>query len=297
MLEFARSLAEEGAALIRAACERGSPRTLDHKGRRDLVTDVDRRIEERLAQRIRAACPEDAILGEEGVHQAGRSGRVWILDPLDGTTNFVHGHPMVCVSVALADGYGGPPGPDAPRDACASGYFDARALPRVLAGVVAAPLLRETFRSERGGGAWLGDRRLRVSGETDLREALLATGFAYRLNEVRVDNLDNFCRLTRVARGIRRGGAAALDLCYVAAARFDAFWELYLKPWDVAAGLLIVEEAGGRVTDFADGARALEGVEVIASNVRLHEAVCGQLDRADPAWSAGERARLEGRRE
>lgn len=291
MLEFARSLAQEGAELVRSAHERSAPWTLSSKGRRDLVTDVDRRVEDHLAARIRRTCPEDGILGEESVRQAGRSGRVWILDPLDGTTNFVHGHPMVCVSVALADGYAGPPAPDAAFDACSSGFFSPAALPRPLLGAVAAPLLRELYWAEAGAGAFLDGRPLRVSAAADLDEAMVATGFAYRRNELGNNNLDNFCRLALRVRGIRRGGSAALDLCYVAAGRFDAFWELYLKPWDVAAGMLLVAEAGGSVTDFSGGPRAIEGVEIVASNGHLHDALRTLLDRADPRWSEGERAR------
>lgn len=296
MLDFARSLAEEGGELIRAAYERAAPWTMELKGRRDLVTDIDRRVEEHLARRLRAACPDDALLGEEGLRQSGRSGRVWILDPLDGTTNFVHGHPMVCVSIALAEGHRESLPGETAEDPLASGLFAAGELPRVRLGAVVAPILREAYWAERNAGAWLDGRPLRVSATERLDEALVATGFSYRRNELANDNLENFRRLALQARGIRRGGSAALDLCYVAAGRFDAFWELYLKPWDVAAGLLFVEEAGGRVTDGAGGGRALEGVEVVATNGRLHETVRRSLDRADPRWSAGERARLAGKR-
>jgi myo-inositol-1(or 4)-monophosphatase len=292
MLDFARTLAQEGAQILREAHGRLNERTIEVKGRRDLVTDVDRRIEELLARRIGAACPDDAILGEEGVRRAGRSGRVWVIDPLDGTTNFVHGHPMVCVSLALAEAYAGPPDASAQLDAGASGFFAPGELPRVRLGVVAAPVLGEVFWGELGAGAFVNGRRLRVSATTDLADSLVATGFAYRMNELRNSNLDNFSRLALCARGVRRGGSAALDLCYVACGRFDAFWEPYLKPWDVAAAMLFVREAGGRVTDFAGGDRALEGVEVLASNGALHDAVRELLDPADPYWARSERERL-----
>jgi myo-inositol-1(or 4)-monophosphatase len=285
-------VAEAAAARLEAGVGTIDERDVDSKGRRDLVTAVDREVEAFIAQRIASEFPDDGILGEESVRRPGRSGRVWIVDPLDGTVNFVHRHPMFCVSLALAEGYDGPPRGDLAFDARASGFFDPGRLPRVALGVVAAPLLRETFWGERGGGAWLNGRRLRVAGTTELEEALVATGFAYRRNEVVNDNLANFCRLALRARGVRRGGSAALDLCYVAAGRFAAFWELYLKPWDVAAGALLVEEAGGRVTDFAAGGRAVEGVEVLASNGVLHESLRGLLEGADPAWAREERRRL-----
>lgn len=292
MLAFTRVLVEEAAARLAAGVGTIDEGAVDQKGRRDLVTAVDRDVEAMIAQRIAERFPEDAILGEEAERRPGRSGRVWIVDPLDGTVNFVHRHPMFCVSIALAEGYAGPPRDREAFDARASGFFDPARLPRVLLGAVAAPLLRETFWGERGGGAWLNGRRLRVAETTDIEEALVATGFAYRRNEVTNNNLGNFTRLALRTRGVRRGGSAALDLCYVAAGRFGAFWELYLKPWDVAVGTLLVEEAGGRVTDFANGPRALEGVEVLASNGPLHEPVREMLEGADPSWARGEREKL-----
>jgi myo-inositol-1(or 4)-monophosphatase len=292
VLAFTRALAEEAAGRLAEAYGTIDESAVESKGRRDLVTEVDRRTEAFLAARIAARFPDDAILGEESIWRPGRSGRVWILDPLDGTTNFVHGHPMFCVSLALAEGYTGPPRADSAFDTRASGFFDPGSLPRPVLGVVAAPLLRETFWAERGGGAWLNGRRVRVTRARDLGDALVATGFAYRRNELANDNLGNFGRLALRTRGVRRGGSAALDLCYVAAGRFGAFWELYLKPWDVAAGMLLVEEAGGRVTDFAGGARAIEGVEVLASNGALHEPVRVLLEGADPQWASGERVKL-----
>lgn len=323
MCDFARTMAIAAAQEILIAAQGESAtraRRADFKGRRDLVTDVDRRIEALLAEQIRARYPDDAILAEETMRISGRSGRVWILDPLDGTTNFVHEHPLVCVSIALADGYEGPPEPSAVRgDPLASGFLDPQRMPRMLAAAVCAPFLGEIYWAGRGTGAFLaklpqwratesraarGDRitadaappraarRLRVSSTSRLADSLVATGFAYRRNEVRNDNLGNFAKVALAARGIRRGGSAALDLCFVAAGRFDAFWELYLKPWDVAAGLLLVEEAGGRVSDLSGGPRAPEGVAVLASNGEVHEEVRGLLEGPDPDWVIAEQERL-----
>ncbi len=295
MRDFIDPLAREAGELLLAGLGRLTAGQIDFKGRRDMVTSVDRQIEEFIAKRIAAAFPGDAILAEESIRRDGTSGRVWIVDPLDGTTNFVHGHPMVCVSIALADGYAGlPGGREAELGPAASGFFRAGNRPRLLAGVVHAPVLGETFHALRGEGAYLNDRRLQVSGEDDLARSLVATGFSYRLHELANSNLGNFGRVALVAQGVRRGGSAALDLAYVAAGRFEAFWELYLKPWDVAAGLLLVEEAGGRVTDFGGEPGAHEAVEVLASNGLVHESVAALLDRADPAWVAGERERLIG---
>ncbi len=315
MIDFARRIAADAARLLLERLGHLRAGEIDFKGRRDLVTAADRAAEGLLAEAIEREFPGDAILGEERVRKAGHSGRLWIVDPLDGTTNFVHAHPMFCVSVALAEGYraiervppGGPANASAARDEerahprCepnASGFFAPGDLPRPLIAVIHAPRLREEFWAERGKGAWMRDtgaggaRRMRVSETKELADALLATGFAYRMNEVANDNCANFTRLARRARGIRRGGSAALDLAYTAAGRFDGFWELYLKPWDAAAGILLVEEAGGRVSDVRGRPRALEGTEVLASNGGLHEAISALLDEADPAWALEERRKL-----
>jgi len=216
----------------------------------DLVTEVDRACEAAVVAGIQRARPEDAIVAEEGggTDHAGATWR-WLVDPLDGTTNFAHGFPRFCVSIGVEH---------AGRMAVAAVYD---------------PLLDELFHAVRGAGAWLGERRLQVSAERDFGKALVATGFAYDVEKSAQDDLDRFARVLKASRGIRRDGSAALDLCYVAAGRLDAYWELELNAWDVAAGSLLVEEAGGRVSDLDGGPAPRNGHRVVASNGHLHDVV------------------------
>lgn len=223
----------------------------------DLVTEVDRACEAMIVETLRRERPGDAILAEEGggVEVAGAAWR-WVIDPLDGTMNFAHGYPRFCVSIGVQ------------REGATE------------LGCVYDPLLDECFSALRGGGARLNGRAIRVSDEADLGRALLATGFAYDVHESEDDNLDHFAAFAKRARGLRRGGSAALDLCSVAAGRLDGYWELKLKPWDVVAGNLIVEEAGGRTSDFSGRPASGDGRETLASNGRLHGAMLALLDRA-----------------
>ncbi len=222
----------------------------------DLVTEVDRQCEALIVSGIESARPEGAILAEEGGgHDAQDALWRWIIDPLDGTTNYAHGFPRFCVSIGIE-----------------------RAGEREV-GVVYDPLLDELFHGVRGAGAWLGDRRLAVSQERQLGQALIATGFAYDVHRSEENNVEAFTRMLRAARGLRRDGSAALDLCYVAAGRLDAYWEYKLHAWDVAAGSLLVVEAGGGVTDAKGGPAPRSGVEVVASNGHLHGAI---LERLEP---------------
>jgi len=262
ILDLARDLALRAGALQRERYETAF--TIETKSAAiDLVTEVDRACEALIVDGIRRARPRDAILAEEG--QAGERGEGegqgqgdgptrWIIDPLDGTTNFAHGFPRFCVSIGVE-----------------------QAGSRVV-GVVYDPLLDERFEALRGAGAWLGGRRLAVSSEPELGRALVATGFAYDVHHSNDDNLASFARVVKQARGIRRDGSAALDLCYVAAGRLDGYWELKLKPWDVAAGLLIVEEAGGRTSDFEGRPAPRSGEEIVASNGLVHEALRARLE-------------------
>lgn len=220
----------------------------------DLVTEVDRACEALIVDALARERPHDAVLAEEGsgTERAGATWR-WVIDPLDGTTNYAHGYPRFCVSIGVE------------RE-------DARHL-----GVVYDPLLDELYTAVRGGGALRNGAPIRVSPEDDLGRSLLATGFAYDARESSVDNLDHFGAFLKRTRALRRDGSAALDLCYVASGRLEGYWELKLQPWDVAAGALVVEEAGGRVTDFAGTGTARSGREVVASNGGIHGAMLAVL--------------------
>ncbi len=220
-----------------------------YKGAVNLVTEVDLASERLLVEMIRSAFPDHALLTEEGTGQGTLDApALWVIDPLDGTTNYAHGYPMFCVSVA----------------------FLRHGTPEL--GVVYQPVLDELFVAERGVGAFLNGERLHVSGHQELRTALLATGFPYD-RERRREALGVFGRFTLTARAVRRDGSAALNLAYVAAGRFDGFWEQELSPWDTAAGILLVEEAGGRVTDYAGHPYRFTQGTCVASNGLIHDAM------------------------
>lgn len=228
---------------------------ISHKGEVDLVTDADRAAEEAIVSMIRRTFPRHDILAEEGDYGSHGSPYLWIIDPLDGTTNFAHGFPWFAVSVALAvEG-------------------------EVVLGVVYNPFHRELFVAERGQGAYLNDIELRVSTTSGLDCALLATGFPYDRKESAANNYDHFINFQQAAQACRRAGAASLDLAYTAAGRLDGFWEMKLKPWDMAAGVLLVEEAGGRVSDFDGGPLDIHGRECLASNGLIHGAMGEVLQR------------------
>jgi myo-inositol-1(or 4)-monophosphatase len=222
----------------------------------DLVTEVDHQCEALIVSGLHAERPGDAILAEEGRgdDRADAPWR-WIIDPIDGTTNYAHGYPRFCVSIGVE-------------------CNDTRTV-----GVVYDPLLDEMYTAVRGGGARRNGRPIRVSQETDIGNALVATGFAYDVRLSAQDNIDHFIAFVKSARAVRRDGSAALDLCYVAAGRFDGYWELKLHPWDVAAGLLMVDEAGGRTSDLTGGPAKRSGFECVASNGALHEAMLAILRR------------------
>lgn len=244
--------ARAAGLLLRDALD--APRQVSFKGTpTNLVTEMDARVERLVSDRLRDAFPDDAMLGEEGGTRAGTSGRRWIVDPLDGTTNYAHGLPIFAVSIALEVGG------------------------RVALGVVYDPNRDELFVAERGAGAWLGERRLAVSATPVLDESLVATGFPYNVRETADNNGREFAAFTQRAQGVRRMGSAVIYLSYVAAGRIDGYWELRLGSWDVAAGALLVEEAGGRVTALDGGPLDLDAPAVVASNGRIHEEMLGVL--------------------
>jgi myo-inositol-1(or 4)-monophosphatase len=241
----------------------GRPVRTIHKGTIDLVTEMDTASERLILEAIQAAFPDDGLLSEEAPAEHLERPRRWIIDPLDGTTNYAHAFPVFAVSIALeVEG-------------------------TVVVGVVEGPVHGETFTAVAGGGAFLNGDPMRVSEVSELAEAFLATGFPYDIHSSKVNNLDHFENLVRRALAVRRPGAAAIDLAYTACGRFDGFWELKLKPWDVAAAALMVVEAGGRVSDFAGGALDIYQPEIVASNGLIHEAMVEVL-------SLGRRAIGEG---
>jgi myo-inositol-1(or 4)-monophosphatase len=219
----------------------------------NLVTEMDERAEELIVGRLASAFPDDTILAEERGAAPGRSGRRWIVDPLDGTTNYAHGLPVFSVSIAL----------EVDR--------------RIVLGVAYNPTLDELYVAERGHGATVNDERLAVSTATTLEQSLLATGFPYNIRETLDTNLKEYAGFALRCHGVRRLGSAVLDLAWVAAGRFDGFWELRLGPWDVAAASLFVEEAGGRVTNLVGAAVDLDAPAVVASNGRIHDEMLAVL--------------------
>lgn len=230
------------------------PRRIAYKGAStNLVTEMDARAEALIVDRLLMAFPDDAILAEERGAQAGRSGRRWIIDPLDGTTNYAHAVPVYAVSIALEMGG------------------------RVLLGVVYDPSQCELFVAERGAGAFCNDARLAVSSATTLDASLLTTGFPYDIRVRADNNLREYAAFAVRTRGVRRLGSAVIDLAWLAAGRFDGFWELRLGPWDVAAGGLMVEEAGGRLTALDGGPLDLDNPTLLASNGRIHDAMLAVL--------------------
>lgn len=225
----------------------GNIRNIDYKGAFNIVTDVDKASERMILQILNEQFPDYAILAEEGGATASESQRRWLIDPLDGTTNYTHAYPFFCVSIGLED-----------RD-------------RIVFGVVYNPMTDELFWAEEGNGAWLGQEQIRVSKTERLSTSLLATGFPPDTKRAADDNMLRFVTLTDMSHGVRRDGAAALDLCFVAAGRLDGFWETKLSPWDTAAGSLIVIEAGGRVSNFSGKTFDMAAGHVLATNGLIHQ--------------------------
>jgi myo-inositol-1(or 4)-monophosphatase len=231
----------------------------EYKGDVDIVTVADRTVEKLVRGRLAEAFPGHGVYGEEGTRERMEGEFRWYVDPLDGTTNFAHGFPHFCVSLGLEQ-----------RPADIQPGEDGI----LVAGVIYDAMRDELFTAERGRGAWLNGKAIRVSKTPELAESLVATGFPSRKRH-NSPNIHFYQEFTLRSHGVRRAGSAALDLAYVACGRLEGFWEFNLNPWDTAAGVLLVQEAGGRVTDFAGGAFQLNSEETLASNGLIHEEVVG----------------------
>ncbi len=259
MLNFAVQTARDAGRIL--ADRLGRALQVSNKGDIDLVTEADVASESLIIDRIKSHYPRHAILAEEsgatnGVEfVSGKSEWKWIIDPLDGTTNYAHGYPCFCVSIALE------------REG------------KIELGVIYDPMRDEVFAAERGSGATLNERAMRVSSVDDLNSAMLVTGFPYNVRE-RPDFTRQFANFTMAAQAVRRDGSASLDLAYLACGRFDGFWEEGLNPWDIAAGVLLVEEAGGRVSDFSGQPLDLYNPRTLASNGLVHQAMMRVLRSA-----------------
>jgi myo-inositol-1(or 4)-monophosphatase len=256
----ASAIAEEAGARLREFLAQGVE--TEYKGGVDIVTVADRTAEKLIKDRLGAAFPGHGIFGEEGTRERLDGEFRWYIDPLDGTTNFAHGLPQFCVSMGLEQ-----------RPAGLANDQDGT----LVAAVIYDPMRDELFTAERGKGAQLNGKPMRVSHTPELAEALLATGFPSRKRHDS-PNVHFYHEFTLRSHGLRRAGSAALDLASVASGRMDAFWEFNLNPWDTAAGILLVEEAGGRVTDFSGGKFKLDSREVLASNGLIHDELVGLFE-------------------
>jgi myo-inositol-1(or 4)-monophosphatase len=252
MKDFAVELAKEAGQVLmdhlkqRLAVESKSTEI-------DLTTEADVASEKLIVEAIRQRYPKHSILSEEGLGQEQAGEFLWLIDPLDGTTNYAHGYPVFCVSIALQhEG-------------------------EIVLGVTYDPVRDELFWAEKDRGAYCNGRRLSVSGVASLGRSLLATGFPYVRARTEDNNTAEFGRVMPQVQGVRRGGAAALDMVYVAAGRLDGYWEFYLSPWDWAAGDLLVREAGGRISDVSGQPRRFRGNSMVATNDLLHEELLAAL--------------------
>ena len=265
MLNFAIRVAQEAGRLLRDRL--GTTFDINHKGAINIVTDVDLASEKLIREAIATHYPRHQVLAEEeGLSETSSEYR-WVVDPLDGTTNYAHRYPVFAVSIALE--YRG----------------------ETVLGVVYDPMREELFAAERGEGAVLNNRSISVSSTDTLIRSMLSTGFPYDIKTSSLTNLDHWANFAMNAQALRRDGAASLDLCYIACGRYDGFWELGLGPWDTAAGALIVTEAGGHVTDFNGGEFSNYKPEIVATNGLIHEQMITVIEkgkRAQEPRSRGE---------
>ncbi len=255
LVNIAVAAARSAGNFIMRHHDRTDALKVDRKGRNDFVSEVDRGAENEIVRQIHKAYPDHAILAEEGGESGGKSDVTWIIDPLDGTTNFLHGFPHFAVSIGV------------------------QVKGKLEHGVIYAPCTQDLYIASRGVGATLNNRKMRVAKTKDLDQALIGTGVP-----IRAQNLDAYIpmlrRVVASTAGVRRAGSAALDLAYVAAGRMDAFWELNLKPWDIAAGLLLVEEAGGLISEIYGGDDVLKTGNVLAATPKLHPVMLEMLKSA-----------------
>jgi myo-inositol-1(or 4)-monophosphatase len=247
-LDIATEIAREAGSALREELNR--PPEIGYKGDFDLVTQADRRSEEIIVSRLQKAFPEHSVAAEEGTGKDTGSEYRWHVDPLDGTTNFAHGYPCFCVSMALSRNN------------------------QLQLGVIYNPVYEELFTAERGQGAWFNGKKIRCSKIAAVKNSLLCTGFPNH-NRHANPNFHFYWDFTLRSHGVRRDGSAALDLAYVACGRFDGFWEFGLNPWDTAAGVLLVEEAGGSVSDMQGRPYELGGPSILASNGLIHDEMVG----------------------
>jgi myo-inositol-1(or 4)-monophosphatase len=256
-LKTALSAAKEAGEVLRKGF--GWQHSVRYKGEVDLVTEIDEQAEQVIREILLGAFPTYGMLAEEGGVFVGEEDARWIVDPLDGTTNYAHGLPLFCVSIAL------------------------QRAGKVVLGVVHDPMREETYVAERGGGATLNDEPIRVSDTEELIQTLIATGFPHDRAQM-PEALDLFGHFAAITRGMRRLGSTALDLCYVAAGRLDGYYERGIWAWDIAAGALILEEAGGKVTNYRGSMLDLEGRQIVASNGALHAAMTKLTGKDVRSW-------------
>ncbi|AFM24004.1 inositol monophosphatase family protein [Desulfomonile tiedjei] len=260
-LRFVVNLAEQAGRIV-ASYARGSFQVTGkgtQKDTIDIVTDADHASEDFILGEIRKRFPEHDILTEETITEKKGSDWLWVVDPLDGTVNFSHGYPAFCVSIALMQNE------------------------TIVLGAVYDPLRQETFSAIRGQGAFMNGNRIQVSTAETLSRSLVATGFPYDRAYSPINNVAEFNQIVTKVQGMRRGGSAALDLSYVACGRLDGFWELKLKPWDMAAGILLVEEAGGIITDRYGKPTSVYTNNIVASNSRIHPLLLELLAKSESA--------------
>ena len=249
--EVAIKAARQAGSLLKERL--GNIKNIDYKGAFNIVTDVDKASERIILDILNAEFPNHGVLAEECGAINPNLQKRWLIDPLDGTTNYTHSYPFFCVSIGFEDNG------------------------KMVAGIVYNPIADEIFWAEHGHGAWLNGEKIQVSTTNSLSKSLLATGFPPDTRQAKDNNMDRFMTLTDQSHGVRRDGAAALDLCFVACGRLDGFWETKLSPWDTAAGIIIVTESGGKITDLNGGPFKISDGYILATNGLIHDEVTNVL--------------------